>query len=105
MTIGRTAPRRVLAGIPSARAPRLLTRWCMWCSTCQQDVPALGSPSGGHLRCGKCSTPLASVTETGSNRSAIASARGLGTDASQTDNAALEKLLAGGPLASDDWAL
>src|SRR4051812_34466442 len=27
----------------------------MWCSTCQQDVPGLGSASPeGDLRCGKC---------------------------------------------------
>jgi hypothetical protein len=31
----------------------------MWCSTCQQDVPSLGS-SGGSLRCGKCGRSLAS---------------------------------------------
>src|SRR5205085_883809 len=31
----------------------------MWCSTCQQDVPGLGSAGPGHkLRCGKCSNSL-----------------------------------------------
>jgi hypothetical protein len=33
----------------------------MWCCACQQDVPALGSPSGGDLRCGKCGTSLAAA--------------------------------------------
>src|SRR5262245_39831460 len=31
----------------------------MWCSTCQQDVPGVGSPASGPLRCSKCSQPLA----------------------------------------------
>jgi hypothetical protein len=33
----------------------------MWCCACQQDVPALGSPGGGDLRCGKCGTSLAAA--------------------------------------------
>ena len=58
----------------------------MWCSTCQQDVPALGSPSGGKPRCGKCSQPLAESA------------------ASPLDSAALERLLSDVPQ-GEDWAL
>src|SRR5262249_21516250 len=77
----------------------------MWCSTCQQDVPALGSPSSGaELRCGKCGgmfgavdQPVAAVRE--SNSVAFAKA------ASSDENAAFERLLRCPPLPEDDWTL
>jgi hypothetical protein len=78
----------------------------MWCSTCQQDVPGLGSPSGGgELRCGKCGGGLASTghvpgppIELAEGAQPLPVGRG-------RDQAALEKLLHGTPLAGDDWAL
>lgn len=59
----------------------------MWCSTCQQDVPGLGSPADGALRCGKCAQPLTD------------------SPAPVLNKAALERLLGDLPVAEDDWAL
>jgi hypothetical protein len=78
----------------------------MWCSTCQQDVPGLGLPSGGgELRCGKCGGGLASA----SHLSAPPIEGAEGTPPLPTgrarDQAALEKLLRGTPLGDEDWAL
>jgi hypothetical protein len=77
----------------------------MWCSTCQQDVPGLGSPgSGGELRCGKCGANLigsgqsqVAVSESAENRRHAA--------ATPNENAALESLLHCPQLPEDDWTL
>ena len=64
----------------------------MWCSTCQQDVPALGAPASGGLRCGKCSTPFVGTPEPAAT-------------SEPTGNPDLAQALAGSPLIEDDWAL
>jgi hypothetical protein len=66
----------------------------MWCSTCQQDVPALGSASEGTLRCGKCSSALKPATAP----TAI-------TLHAPTQTATLEKLFRNTPLSNEDWAI
>lgn len=70
----------------------------MWCSTCQQDVPGLGSPSEGSLRCSKCGADLvaAATRAAGSGSVAVANSSG---------NSTLEKALRTGPLGNHDWAL
>jgi len=74
----------------------------MWCSTCQQDVPGLGSPSsGGYLRCGKCGGELLGQQVESRDRERSASP----ARANAAENAALEKLLRGAPLSDEDWAL
>src|SRR5215211_3914808 len=72
-------------GLASSFVNRLAA---MWCSTCQQDVPGLGSPLAGGLRCTKCSQPL------------IADAAPL----VDVNGDALKRLLDDQPEA-DDWAL
>jgi hypothetical protein len=76
----------------------------MWCSTCQQDVPALGSASEGNLlRCGKCGDALAASTghtPIGNQPSADAAPA-----PTTTENVTLEKLLRFGPLSNEDWAI
>jgi hypothetical protein len=73
----------------------------MWCSTCQQDAPALGSASEGTLYCGKCGEALAAPdrkpTSSGSYTATFAPA------SSQTMT--LEKLLRASPLSNEDWAI
>src|SRR5438132_4439332 len=76
----------------------------MWCSTCQQDVPGLGSPSsGGELRCGKCGGSLAPADHMTTADVEIAGARI--APAVQAENGALENLLRCPPLPDDDWTL
>ncbi len=76
----------------------------MWCSTCQQDVPGLGSPSsGGELRCGKCGQSLAAA-EPSTSTSKVSTAAAI-QSATADDNAAFEKLLRCPPLPEDDWTL
>jgi hypothetical protein len=71
----------------------------MWCSVCQQDVPALGSSSGGGgLRCGKCGGQLAAAEINAISEPALARA-------TKTDNAALERALRGPRLVEDDWTI
>jgi hypothetical protein len=77
----------------------------MWCSTCQQDVPSLGSPgNGADLRCGKCGENLSKA-----NRENVHASAGTPTIvpaiAAAADSAALQRLLHDGPLDDDDWAL
>jgi len=63
----------------------------MWCSTCQQDVPGLGLPSGdGDLRCGKCGGGL-----TGGKPAA----------ATNVCAASAGRPLLAPPALDDDWAL
>src|SRR5262249_61231694 len=78
----------------------------MWCSTCQQDVPGLGSPSsGGDLRCGKCGGSLSAANQEGV-RAGGDSAAPLPTMAGAArHDASWSRLLSDGPLADDDWAL
>jgi hypothetical protein len=66
----------------------------MWCSTCQQDVPALGSASEGTLRCGKCSGPLN-----------FAASLPPITPRSRSETATLERLFRNTPLGNEDWAI
>jgi hypothetical protein len=66
----------------------------MWCSTCQQDVPALGSSSEGTLRCGKCSGGLTPAAVAPTIESPDA-----------TQPATLEKLFRNSPLGNEDWAI
>jgi hypothetical protein len=73
----------------------------MWCSTCQQDVPALGSPSDPTLRCGKCQQPLARAEAYAPDAAEFPTT----TSASKSENAKLERLLRGSPLGNDDWAM
>src|SRR5262245_2996972 len=78
----------------------------MWCSTCQQDVPGLGSPgSAGGMRCGKCGDGLEPNTQPTARvvENPVASAPMSVTSAS--DNAALERILRSTPLGEEDWAL
>jgi hypothetical protein len=63
----------------------------MWCSTCQQDVPGLGSPSGeGDLRCGKCGGGLSGGKPAAAATACAASAAGT---------------FRSPPALDDDWAL
>ena len=77
----------------------------MWCSTCQQDVPGLGSPSsGGDLRCGKCRGILGAtehVEATARESSSVAPAQAATSD----ESSAFERLLRCPPLPEDDWTL
>jgi hypothetical protein len=66
----------------------------MWCSTCQQDTPALGSASEGTLRCGKCSGALTPALAPTANTSQVS-----------TQTATLEKLFRNTPLSNEDWAI
>jgi hypothetical protein len=77
----------------------------MWCSTCQQDVPGLGSPgSAGELRCGKCGANL--VPSEPSKPATRMSADTVSAKAATFgDNAALKELLQCPPLPEDDWTL
>jgi hypothetical protein len=77
----------------------------MWCSTCQQDVPGLGSPSGGELRCGKCGESLPAVSQQIAVTCAASDESTPALPSSTTDCSNLEKLLRQGPLVEDDWAL
>jgi hypothetical protein len=63
----------------------------MWCSTCQQDVPAMGTPRAGAPSCGKCGTPFVAAEP---------AAR-----ASTADHSKLVKVLTGSTLVEDDWTL
>jgi len=74
----------------------------MWCSTCQQDVPALGAASEGTLRCGKCGGPFA-ASEMKPTLSSSSAATAIAPPASE--NATLEKLLRASPLSNEDWAI
>lgn len=65
----------------------------MWCSTCQQDVPALSAPAGNGQRCGKCGTPFVPPPQPATPAVALA------------QNSALARLLAGSELIEDDWTL
>ena len=76
----------------------------MWCSTCQQDVPGLGSTSEGNsLRCGKCGDILATATQyhAAEKQPAATPAMPVATN----ENVTLEKLLRFGPLSNEDWAI
>src|SRR5262245_3238758 len=76
----------------------------MWCSTCQQDVPQLGSPSGDDARCAKCGTILHANGQTGVTNN-LAGHRTSATVATKAETIALEKVLRLPPLAEEDWAL
>jgi len=69
----------------------------MWCSTCQQDVPGLGAPTSGGLRCSKCGGPFAADSQSAEAVTA--------SDTTRLDNARLENVLRHSPLIEDDWAL
>src|SRR5262249_23421302 len=77
----------------------------MWCSTCQQDVPGLGSPSsGGELRCGKCGGILGAtehLAATARESGSVAPAQSVTSD----ESPAFERLLRCPPLPEDDWTL
>ena len=76
----------------------------MWCSSCQQDVPGLGSPGSGDPRCGKCGRYLASEPQsTTSVSQRIDSSPTVAATA--TENAAIEKVLRFPALPEEDWAL
>jgi hypothetical protein len=82
----------------------------MWCSSCQQDVPALGAASSGQLHCGKCGNMLsrmqASDNATSGNATSGARQPQASTfQASPADNADFEHRLASAALADDDWTL
>jgi hypothetical protein len=79
--------------------------WFMWCSSCQQDVPALGAASSGQLHCGKCGNVLASRQASGSAASGAAKSPASPFHASPADNRELEKRLAAAAWADDDWTL
>src|SRR5262245_18087456 len=76
----------------------------MWCSTCQQDVPGVGSPASGPLRCAKCSQPL---TRTAADSVTVDSAAvdSAAVDSAAVDSAKVERLLGELPRTDDDWAL
>jgi hypothetical protein len=79
---------------------------CMWCSTCQQDVPGLGSPgSAGGMRCGKCGDGLESIAQPTARVEESSAKNAPVAMASVGDNAALEKILRSAPLGEEDWAL
>lgn len=74
----------------------------MWCSTCQQDVPALGAANEGTLCCGKCGGALA-APEAKQALPGRTDTPPFPQTASET--AALEKLLRAPPLSNEDWAI
>src|SRR5262245_48695999 len=76
----------------------------MWCSTCQQDVPQLGSPSGDDARCAKCGTILHANSQAGVTND-LAGNRASAAAATNAETIALEKVLRMPPLAEEDWAL
>src|SRR5256885_16940874 len=77
----------------------------MWCSTCQQDVPGLGSPSsGGELRCGKCGGNLAAADRTTATAD-VGASNPRSDGATLAANESLENLLRCPPLLENDWAL
>src|SRR5262245_27556890 len=93
-----------------AAAPLILRIWCcgplpMWCSTCQQDVPGLGSPSGGVLRCGKCGESLVAASRHSNRGEPAAETENALAAVTSTDCTNLNKLLASSPLVDEDWAL
>ena len=74
----------------------------MWCSNCQQDVPGLGSASGGALRCGKCGVetmvaPSQPATESGCSAEFA--------HAIPQADAFAKRILHLPALGNDDWAL
>jgi hypothetical protein len=78
----------------------------MWCSTCQQDVPGLGSPGGaGGMRCGKCGDGLESNSQPTSQVTENPATNVPATLTCAGNNAALEKILRSAPLGEEDWAL
>ncbi len=83
----------------------------MWCSTCQQDVPALGSAgSRVELRCGKCGADLAPSERSNLATPVFPSIVSANTaSAAKTappdDNGAFESLLRCPALPEDDWTL
>jgi hypothetical protein len=82
----------------------------MWCSACQQDVPALGSAAGGDLRCGKCRGELAQRAD---RRQPVAEAAESRFDPPRSaihqglteDRPAVPSVLRCPPLPEEDWAL
>jgi hypothetical protein len=93
----------------------------MWCCACQQDVPALGSASGGDLRCGKCGTSLAAAAYVVASAAAAPSPITEPTPDPETESQAeavvaierihsvedpsLQHATHKPPLPEDDWAL
>src|SRR5262245_3410683 len=79
----------------------------MWCSTCQQDVPALGSTSEANLlRCGKCGDVLATTTQhSHKHLTETQSVAAAAIPTTTNENVTLEKLLRFGPLSNEDWAI
>jgi hypothetical protein len=77
----------------------------MWCSSCQQDVPAIGVASSGQLHCGKCGAVLASKHTGGSAGEREKKEPHFGYQATPADNEAFEKRLAAVALVDDDWTL
>jgi len=97
-------PRTLLATSVSAVVDSGLLFHRMWCSTCQQDVPGLGSSSDGSLlRCGKCGDQLASAA----NQNHVAPQSNSNASAARHANetVSLDKLLRLGPLGNEDWAI
>jgi len=76
----------------------------MWCSSCQQDVPALGAAASGQLHCGKCGAVLASRQVSGAT-SGARKPQPSPFEAISADNADFENRLASAALADDDWTL
>jgi hypothetical protein len=78
----------------------------MWCSTCQQDVPGLGSPGKETLlRCGKCGESLAAPNPQSASASGTATSAVSAPPPTASDGAALNKMLRQGPLGDEDWEI
>lgn len=76
----------------------------MWCSTCQRDVPALGSPSGGAIRCTRCGSDLPAA-QAESPASEPAPAESQPAKRESLTRAKLSAALRTSPLGDGDWQL
>ncbi len=67
----------------------------MWCSNCQQDVPAIGSSGSNRLACSRCHATLRPPHAVGISEAGIA----------LDDDVALELVDSRPPVVADDWQL
>ena len=79
------------------RSSRLDASVTMWCSSCQQDVPAVASPDETSLRCARCRQSLNSDREP--------MTAGSSNVEDLNSHSALERSFAPPPLPCDDWEL
>jgi hypothetical protein len=85
----------------------------MWCTTCHQDVPLRQGATAAAVECARCGTPFDEVAQSAADACAeYLSERSPDTvpfssapRVADFDSSALEQLLAGPPLPTEDWQL